>query len=248
MNTVNDQGQQSMTRHDPVIDRVMGTLGLAIGAAACRGALAQVAVAVAGLGRHLGCWGLADVYMFGGESIGNKIEAEIPLLEELGSTPLNCRRHLVHLFAYVFFSHYFPKSVTPYYGKWNAVQAHEIWTQHDSNADLCRALNGLAMAKGRPQLSWLRVECCMETRKVLAWVAKAPIPGSWAEGRPSMHSFLHSPRRAAVGVAVKPPDESFCRLEAASSSHCSSAHPCSFKQAPIFREGRLLNAENGWLA
>ena len=26
-------------------------------------------------------------------------------------------------------------------------------------------------------------------------------------------SYLHGPRRAAVGVAVKPPDESFRRLE-----------------------------------
>ncbi|KAH9919580.1 hypothetical protein B0H21DRAFT_886662 [Amylocystis lapponica] len=114
----------------------------------------------------------------------------------------------------------------------------------DRSTALCRASNGLAMAKGRPQLGWLRVECCMETRKVPAWVAKAPILGSWAEGRPSTYGFLHSPRRAAVGVAVKPPDESFRRLETV--SHRSSAHPCSYQTGPYLRR-RAAAERSKWV-
>ena len=50
-------------------------------------------------------------------------------------------------------------------------------------------------------------------------------------------SYLHGPRRAAVGVAVKPPDESFRRLETARPEPSLTLSLCILYTILILGEG-----------
>ena len=55
---------------------------------------------------------------------------------------------------------------------------------------------------------------------------------------------LNSPGRAAVGVAVKPPDESFCRLETTRPNPPLYLSLCVLYVALILGEGCLTDATN----
>ncbi|KIM64173.1 hypothetical protein SCLCIDRAFT_661715 [Scleroderma citrinum Foug A] len=56
--------------------------------------------------------------------------------------------------------------------------------------------------------------------------------------------LLNSPGRAAVGVAVKPPDESFCRLETACPNPPLYLSLCVLYAALILGEGRPTDMTN----